>query len=83
MTFLLSFLYLLCQYLTIVVLIRVVLSWFSREPTNIVIRIIYQITDPILAPLRRIIPRVGAFDLTPMVAVILLQGLAYLLSYLV
>jgi YggT family protein len=34
-----------------------------------------QITEPILAPLRRIVPRIGMIDITPLVAIILLQFL--------
>ena len=41
--------------------------------------ILYRVTEPILAPLRRIIPRVGVLDLTPLVAIILLQLISYLL----
>ena len=82
MAYLLSFLALLCEILTIIILIRVVMSWFSPQPTNIISNIVYQITEPILAPLRRVIPRVGIFDFTPMVAIILFQVIAYLLSRL-
>jgi YggT family protein len=49
------------------------MSWFSPMPTNMLTIFLYRITEPILAPLRRIIPRVGMFDLTPMVAIIILQ----------
>ena len=80
MTYFLSFLQILCEALTILILIRVILSWFSPQPNNIITNIIYQITEPILTPLRRIIPRVGMFDLTPMVAIILLQVIAYVLT---
>ena len=79
MTFLFSFLSLLCEVLTLLILVRVILSWFSPQPTNMLFNILYQITEPILAPLRRIIPRVGMFDFTPMVAIILLQLISYLL----
>ncbi len=41
--------------------------------------IIYQVTEPILAPLRRIIPRVGVLDFAPLVAVILLQLIIFVL----
>ncbi|MFC1987147.1 YggT family protein [Chloroflexota bacterium] len=79
MSFLFRFLELLCQVLTLLILIRVILSWFSPGPTNLLYNIMSQITEPILAPLRRIIPRVGVVDFTPMVAVILLQVIAWLL----
>ena len=80
MTFLFSFLRLLCEVLTMAILIRVILSWFSRGSTSLLANILYQVTEPILAPLRRIIPRVGMFDLTPLVAIILLQLIASFLS---
>lgn len=79
MTFLFNFLELLCELLTLLILIRVILSWFSPRPTNILTNIVYQVTEPLLAPLRRIVPRVGVFDFTPMIAIILLQLIAYLL----
>jgi YggT family protein len=39
-----------------------------------------QITEPILSPLRRIVPRIGMIDITPLVAIILLQVLAQALA---
>ena len=79
MTFLFNFLELLCEVLTLAILVRVILSWFSPRPTNMLTNILYQVTEPLLAPLRRIIPRVGMFDFTPLVAIILLQLITYLL----
>jgi len=78
-TYLIDFLELLCEVLTLAILARVVTSWFSPKPTNMLFNILYKITEPILAPLRRIIPRVGMFDFTPFIAVILLQLIASLL----
>ncbi len=79
MTFLFNFLQLLCEVLTLAILLRVIMSWFSPGPTNMLTNMLYQVTEPILAPLRRIIPRVGVLDFTPLVAVILLQLITYLL----
>lgn len=36
-------------------------------------RLLYQITEPLLGPIRRVIPPLGMFDLTPMIALILLS----------
>ncbi len=82
MTIFVSIIRLLCDVLTIIILLRVVVSWYSPRPTNILVIILYRVTEPILAPLRRIIPRVGMFDFTPLVAVILLQLIRYLSLYL-
>ncbi len=70
---LLTIIYVVCQVLTFAVIIRAVLSWFSIRPDNPLMSLLYLITEPILAPLRRIIPMMGMFDITPIVAIILLQ----------
>ncbi len=71
MEFFFNFIRLLCEVLTFAIFIRVVLSWFVTRPNTLTI-ILDKITEPILAPLRRIIPRAGMFDFTPLVAIILL-----------
>jgi len=79
MVLFLSFIRILGEVLTIVIIIRAILSWFSPSPTNRLVIILTYITEPILAPLRRIIPRAGMIDFTPLVAIILLQLIIYLL----
>ena len=78
MAILFDFIRLLCEVLTFTIFIRVILSWFVTRPNTLTI-ILDKITEPILAPLRRIIPRAGMFDFTPLVAIILLQLIANLL----
>ena len=82
MTIFVSIIRVLGDVLTILILLRVVVSWYSPRPTNILVRILHLLTEPILAPLRRIIPRVGRFDFTPLVAIILIQLIYYLAYYL-
>jgi len=53
--------------------IRALLSWFPVSPQNPLVVLLIQITDPILQPMRRVIPRLGMFDLTPMIAILVLQ----------
>ena len=79
MTILFVIIKLLCDVLTIAILLRVVVSWFAPRSTNMLVIILYRVTEPLLAPLRRIIPRVGMFDFTPLVAIILIQVIYYLL----
>ena len=64
------------------ILLRVIVSWYSPRSTNVLVVILHRVTEPLLAPLRRIIPRVGMFDFTPLVAIILIQLIYYLFSYL-
>jgi YggT family protein len=80
MEFLFSLIRYLCEVFTLVIIARVILSWFSPSPTNRLAIILYQVTEPFLAPLRRIIPRVGMFDFTPLVAIVLLRLIVSLLS---
>ena len=79
MEFLFNLIRLLCEVLSLVIVARVILSWFS-SPTNRLAIILYRATEPVLAPLRRIIPRFGMIDFTPLVAIILLQLIVRLLS---
>ncbi|MCQ9206484.1 MAG: YggT family protein [Omnitrophica bacterium] len=48
--------------------IRIILSWFAINPYNEIVQILYRITDPILAPFRRLPLRMGMIDFTPIVA---------------
>ena len=69
----------LSDLLTIIILLRVILSWYSPGKTNKLVIILHRVTEPFLVPLRRIIPRVGIFDFAPLVAIILIQLIRYLL----
>ncbi|MEK7281433.1 MAG: YggT family protein [Chloroflexota bacterium] len=65
--------------LTYAIIARVILSWFPMRPDNPVLVFLYTITEPILAPLRRVLPPLGMLDLSPLVAIIILQVLEGLL----
>ena len=74
-----TFVQILGQVLWIALLARVVLSWVSLSPTNPLVVIVYQITEPILAPIRRVLPKMGMMDLSPMVALILIFAIQRLI----
>jgi len=69
------------QVLTAAIFVRAIVSWFNIDPRNPLIEILDQITEPLLAPLRRIVPRLGMIDITPLVAIILLQVLGQALAH--
>ena len=52
---------------------QVLMSWVSPRGDDPISRILFQITEPVLQPIRRVIPRTGMFDLTPMVALLALN----------
>jgi YggT family protein len=58
--------------LKVALIVRVLSSWFPISPYSAWVRWSYALSEPILAPLRRIVPMMGAFDITPIVAYILL-----------
>jgi YggT family protein len=78
--YLLYFVYILVNILTWAIIIRALMSWFNPSPENPIVRFINEITDPILIPLQRIVPRIGMIDITPIVAIILLNVIQYVLE---
>jgi YggT family protein len=71
-----NILYVLGQIYVLILILRAVLSWFpysADSPLNPVRRVIFVITEPVLAPFRRVIPPVGMFDLSFLVAFIVVE----------
>ncbi len=64
--------------LLVAVIIRIIFSWTNFDPENPIAQVIQEITEPILAPIRSVMPRIGMFDLSPMAASFLLIILAQL-----
>ena len=62
---------------------RAMLSWFRVSHFHPVVRFLIQVTEPVLAPLRRYIPPMGGLDVTPMVALIVLWGAEQLVKAVV
>lgn len=54
----------------IVVIARAILSWVSPDPYNPIVRIINQLSEPVLFPIRRRVPYLGGIDFSPMLALI-------------
>ena len=52
---------------------RVIMSWISPRGDDQISRVLIQITEPLIAPIRRVLPRFGMFDLSPMIALVLLN----------
>ncbi len=64
---------LLFTILTIAIFARAIVSWFNMDPRSPLIQILDSVTEPIMMPIRRIMPRLGSIDLSPIVAIFLLQ----------
>ncbi len=70
---------LLGLYLVLIV-IAVLLSWFGRGVRHPIVPLIWQLTDPVLAPLRRLIPPLAGVDFSPLIAILVLQFLLRLIT---
>jgi YggT family protein len=57
----------------IVLFVRVILSWI-RVPYNQIVHVIYQMTEPVLRPIRRRMPMSLGLDLSPMIVFLALMG---------
>ncbi len=77
---LVSFLVLMCNILSFAIFLRAILSWFPISPNNPLVGVLFQVTEPFIAPLRRVIPLLGMMDITPLVAMVLLQIVASTLA---
>lgn len=55
------------------------LTWVSPKLPHTLVRFVRAITEPILAPLRKILPRMGEVDFSPVAAIMLLEILSYAL----
>ena len=63
-----------------IIIARAVISWVNADPYNPVVRFLHQVTDPLLNRIRRFVPVMGGFDLSPMV---LILAIIFLQSFLV
>lgn len=64
---------LLLNFLVVAILIRALLSWFQMDPANPFIQALSAVTDPIIDPIRRVVPRIMMIDFSPMIAMIVLS----------
>jgi YggT family protein len=68
-----NFLALLLQILLMAIFVRVLLTWLPIDQGNPIVRVLFDVTEPVLAPFRRVIPRIGMFDLSPIAAMLIIQ----------
>ncbi len=80
MFYVVQFIKVLANILSILVFIQAFLS-FIMSPFHPIRQAIDQIVEPLLAPIRRIIPPVGMFDFSPFVLIVLIQIAVSFISY--
>lgn len=64
----------------ILILARVILSFIRISPyQNELVRLVYTVTEPVLEPIRRILPPMSGLDFSPLIALLLLDLLRRIL----
>jgi YggT family protein len=72
----------LLTLVTFVFIARALISWFPigyDSPIRPVADVLYRVTDPVLEPIRRVIPPIGGLDLSVLVVILVIQFVARLL----
>ncbi len=71
----------LTQLYSFILLARIVLSWIPNvDRSNAIVQLLYQLTEPVLEPVRRTIPPLGMIDLSPIIVFIGLRILQSVLT---
>lgn len=70
----------LIDALILLIVVSSILSWFNPDRRNPLLRLVNAIVEPLLHPIRAILPTLGPLDLSPMVAILVLMLLQRLLS---
>ena len=69
-------LFLLLQLFQFVLLARVLLSWFPNvDRSNQIVQLLYQITEPVLQPIRQLLPQSTGIDFSPLIVFLLISVL--------
>ena len=68
------------QIYTFVLLIRILITWIPNlDPYHPIVQMLFQVTEPVLEPARKLIPPIGMIDISPIVVFIVLGILQDLL----
>jgi YggT family protein len=70
------------QVLVYLIIARCLLSFIPHNPYQPIIRFVYDITEPVMRPFRKIIPSAGGIDFSPFVAVLAVEMARYIVIQL-
>lgn len=70
------------QAITLLMLAYAILSWVAK-PWNQIRVFVDRISEPMLAPIRRVVPLVGMVDISPLVLILLVQLIARMLVFII
>jgi YggT family protein len=65
------------------VIARSLMSWFPVDQSSPLVQMLHRVTEPIVDPIRRIMPNTGMIDLSPMIAIMVIIVMQYMVASLV
>jgi YggT family protein len=79
LVFLEAFINILAQALVLAIFVRVIMSWVPMRLPFGLNELVSNVTEPVLAPIRRYLPMAGGIDFSPLIALLLIQIVASLI----
>ncbi len=79
LVFLEAFINVIAQALVLAIFVRVIMSWVPMRLPFGLNELVWNVTEPVLAPIRRYLPIAGGMDFSPLIAFLLIQIVASLL----
>ncbi len=76
------FVQILANVLVVAIIIRAIISWVMPRENSGFTRVLLDVTEPVLAPIRRVLPPLGGIDFSPILAMILIQIASQLVTQL-
>ena len=77
----------LFNIIEILILVRIILSFLNINPYNTIGRLVYELTEPVLAPAREIIYKLGVntgmFDFSPLLAILILRIISSIIKAII
>lgn len=64
---------------SLILFAAIVLSWVNLSPDNPIVKVVHRLTEPVLAPVRRLLPAAGGFDFSPLLVLLAIRLLQRLL----
>jgi len=80
----LDLIFMLLRIYTWVIVASALITWVSLDPRNPIVRILRQITEPVLAPARRLLPpwKTGGLDFSPLIVIFAIWLVEWVLRHL-
>lgn len=73
---------LLVQFYFFALLAMIILSWVAQGSRHPAIMLLYQVTEPIMAPFRKLLPAMGGLDFSPIIVFVLINVIQIVISHM-